>query len=72
LAASTKTTEAETREIGYQVSYLVISTGGHYRTVLENCSLVYGFVKMFVTGFIILKGDVAWLCDRDPRSVILV
>jgi len=40
--------------------------------VLENCSLVYEFVKMFVTDFIILKGDVAWLCDRVPSSVILV
>jgi len=27
---------------------------------------------MFVTDFIILKGDVAWLCDRVPSSVTLV
>jgi len=40
--------------------------------VLENYSLVYEFMKMFVTGVIIPKGDVAWLCDRVSSPVILV
>jgi hypothetical protein len=49
---------SETLEYVYQITWY---------QVLENCSLVYEYVKMFVIDFVIPKGVVAWLCDKSSK-----
>jgi len=61
VAVSTETTRAETKEIGYQVSYLIIPTDGNYSKnifLFHELSLPYSLIfqhhynkELFVTLF---------------------